>query len=121
MDVDKFSPSYRLICRFFKEIGLYKEFLDYQRYATSWEGVIQTNATNAFRVFGNSSITNWIKKNKHIYPKRNFYESFKLWVNVFYPLRYDDFTRDYYVREPSEDGCLINKNGKKITIEYEQG
>lgn len=119
MVADKHSEGYLLVCRFFKEIGLYREFLEYQRDAImirkGYNMPVPFDTVNPVKDLGNTTITHWMIVKKHITPYRNFIHSFKAWLQAFYPQKFDQWC-------PYDsiwlDSCSINIKRKKITINY---
>lgn len=104
---EKFSEGYKVLCRFFKEIGLYKEFIDFQRKETI---NIPVDTNNPVKALGNTSITYWIKKNKKIDFPYRLYEVFKLYLLELFPTLWQ-----MYGSKPVLNANLtINKEGKKI-------
>ena len=117
MGVDKHSREYLIVCRFFKEIGLYREFLEYQRDAMitrkGYNMPVPFNTVNPVKDLGNTVITNWMAVKKGIKPYRNFIHSFKAWLRAFYPQKFDQWCPYDSI---FEDSCSINIKRKKITI-----
>lgn len=111
-----FSKGYKLLCRFFKEIGLYKEFLDYQR---TQRQTVPVNTENPFIALGNTSITSWLQTVKRIYVKHKLYETFKLWVRELYPKEYERYHSPiiytYNLMNLSEED-IINKETRTIHL-----
>lgn len=122
MDASKYSDGYLLVCRFFKEIGLYHEFIEYQKDSMiirKWYNKPLPQYTdNPVKDLGETSITNWMIAHKGIKPYRNFIHSFKAWIRAFYPQRFKQWCPYDSIWD---DGCSINIKRKKITIRYEQG
>ena len=121
MAADKHSEGYLLVCRFFKEIGLYREFLEYQKCVMNcpkrYDRPVPFNTENPVKDLGNTRITHWMMVKKDIRPYRNFIHSFKLWLHVFYPQKFDQWCP---YDSLMSDACSINISRKKITIRYEK-
>ena len=121
MDVNKHSEGYLLICRFFKEIGLYREFLEYQKnmmvFPHGYDKPVPFNTVNPVKDLGNTAITHWMMVKKNIKPYRNLIHSFKAWLRAFYPQKFDQWCPYDSIWD---DGCSINIRRKKITIRYEK-
>ena len=109
------TEGYKLIVRFFKEIGLYNEFIAYNNSDKWYVSMFRPYEEDPLKNFGNTSITHWLKDNKGITVKSgNFFDYFKAWLYVFYP--------DYYIRDtkPQEEFLkAVDKEKKIIEIEYE--
>lgn len=109
------SEGYKIIVRFFKEIGLYNEFKDYcDAHKYSGEN-FNVNTDNPLRSFGGTSVSYWIESNKGIRTLYgNLFDHFKAWLYIFYPDLY------YYQDAPSSRMLdRIDKDKKTIKIEYE--
>lgn len=108
------TQGYKTIIRFFKEIKLYKEFLDYCNDSNKVNANFIPYEEDPLRNFGNTSISHWMEKNKRIKPKDgNFFDYFKAWLFVFYPELYK---RNF---EPSKAMLeRVDKNKRTINIEY---
>lgn len=79
-----FSREYKLICRFFKEAGLYKEFLEYQKCDIDSYHKIAIDTKEPVRELGESSITHFIEEKYSVRYLDKFYDVFKIWLNEFY-------------------------------------
>lgn len=114
MVVNNFSKQYKLLCRFFKHIGLYKEFLDYQRY--SYNFTVPFDTYNVLRDVGNTTITHWLKEKKKINVTPNIYVSFSLWLQAYYPELSRVLKNPIY----SDTSCKIDCDKKRITLKIEK-
>jgi hypothetical protein len=116
MAAKTFSYGYKLLCRFFKQIGFYYEFLEYQR-NTKYR-TIPFDSSNIIDDFGCSSITFWFIHEKNINFKVSLYFAFQKWLFVFYQEEYGAsivFTNNYF----NDDRlCVIDKDKKTIKLEY---
>lgn len=84
----EYSKGYQVIVRFFKEIGLYKEFKSYQTQSSFEYARIPEHATDPIFYFGRSGITQWIELHlgKEIcYYSYTLYYPFIAFVEAFYP------------------------------------
>ena len=101
MGAESVCDEYKIIVRFFKEIGLYKEFKEYchwcnKCYMGSYN--FKTWETNPLKNFGGTQITYWLDGNKGIKlkdSKFNLYDYFKAWLFAFYPNYYSDSGQPY--------------------------
>lgn len=107
----KFSEGYRILCRFFKEVKLYHEFIEYQNAHDAKK--IPINTKNPVKSLGNTSITNWFEVHKKLFIKSKIYEVFKLWLMELNPKLYDMYeTPPVYNAE-----AKIDKRGRTIKLE----
>ena len=96
MGAENICDEYKIIVRFFKEIGLYKEFKEYCHWCNKlYSGAysFKTWETNPIRNFGGTQITYWLGREKGIKLKNktlNLYDYFKAWIFTFYPNYYSD-------------------------------
>ena len=96
MGAENICDEYKIIVRFFKEIGLYKEFKEYCHWCiTCYMGSynFKTWETNPLKNFGGTQITYWLDSHKGIKLKDknfNLYDYFKAWLFTFYPKYYSD-------------------------------
>lgn len=96
MGAENICDEYKIIVRFFKEIGLYKEFKEYchwcdKCYMGSYN--FKTWETNPLKNFGGTQITYWLDSHKGIKLKDknfNLYDYFKAWIFTFYPTYYSE-------------------------------
>jgi len=112
----KYSRAYRIICRFFKELGLYKEFVEYQRGETHVGytcNSIPTDTITPVRAFGRTNLTLWFEDAKGIIIKPSLYEIFKVWIEEFYP-KHTDQPAFYY--EFHEKEYILDMPRKKIKL-----
>jgi hypothetical protein len=120
MGVKNISDEYKIIVRFFKEIGLYKEFKEYCHWCITCyvDGYynFKTWETRPLKNFGSTQITHWLESEKGIKLKGggfNLYDYFKAWLFTFYPNYYDVSI------EPYKDALkTINKEKRTIKIEF---
>lgn len=122
----KFSKEYKVICRFFKEIGLYHEFIIYQKEANKHFKfhcqTIPCNTHNLYEDFASSSITIWIEKVYGVTIMYSLYEVFIIWVREVYMHKFKCLFfpkppngHDAYVDDIVDD--IIDKKSRKIMIE----
>lgn len=124
----EFSKGYHVIVRFFKEIGLYHYFLEYQR--GGYKGILSNclfdkGTTDPIRTFARTGITFYIrgkggKLGKLPYNETLFYP-FIYFLECFYPEFYHStsYNISYYkdIRKKGEiPCCAIDIERKKITI-----
>lgn len=85
----EYSKGYKIICRFFKEIKLYKEFTTYQsdgeKYVRFKYAKIPFDTNDCFGSFGKSCITAWMEHTKNVTFDVSLLEMFKIWVKYNYP------------------------------------
>lgn len=120
MGAESVCDEYKIIVRFFKEIGLYKEFKEYCHWSiTCYVGGyydFKTWETNPLKNFGFTQITYWLNCHKGIKLKGsrfNLYDYFKAWLFTFYPNYYGDSGQPY------KDALkTINKEKRTIKIEF---
>ena len=120
MGASKYSDGYLLVCRFFKEIGLYHEFIEYQMECYNGDfnySPLPRYTNNPIKDLGSTGISYWMSVKKNKTPYRNFIYSFKAWLRAFYPQRFDQWCPYDSIYE---DACSINIRRKKITIRYEK-
>jgi hypothetical protein len=112
----KITKEYKIIVRFFKEIGLYKEFKDYNNEEDTVK--FHVDATDAITEFGKTSISHWLRRTRGIIViGGNLYDYFKAWLYAFYP---DLYPYLVYYNTPSEYFLKrVDKKKKIIKIEYE--
>jgi hypothetical protein len=116
MAAKTFSDGYKLLCRFFKQIGFYKEFLEYQR-NTKYR-TIPFNSSKIIDDLGCSSITHWFRHEKNIDFKIGLFYAFQKWLYVFYEEEYGAYIF-YPASFFKDDGsCVIDKDKKTIKLEY---
>lgn len=112
---EKFSKEYKCICRFFKEIGLYKEFLTYQREANEHVNfhceTVPCNTHKPYEALGHSAITSWIEKVKNVQFRYKLYDVFKVWVKEVKPNGIKPYT---FI--PNDMDYLIITPLKKIRV-----
>lgn len=123
MEKKYYSKAYRIICRFFKELGLYKEFVEYQQGETHVGypcNSIPTDTITPVRAFGRTSLTSWFEDAKGIIIKPSLYEIFKMWIAEFYPEHIDHsvfynplFEKEYVLDMPRKKIKLKNIIKKK--------
>ena len=123
----EFSKGYRVIAQFFKEIGLYYYFLEYQRggYKSMSSSCFDKDTTDPIRTFSQTSISFYIrgkgdKLGKLPYNETLFYP-FIYFLECFYPEFYHSTSYNicYYenIRKKGEiPCCAIDIERKKITI-----
>lgn len=91
MDVEYISDGYKIIVRFFKEIGLYREFKEYCHWCNMCKMDtynFKTYKRDPLSNFGDTQITRWLKDKRNIELKDknfNLYDYFKAWIFTFYP------------------------------------
>lgn len=122
------SEGYRIITQFFKEIGLYQYFLDYQMggYKDTSCAAFDVSTTDPIRAFSWSAITYYIRNIRKIrigdLPEgRTLLNPFIYFCECFY--------KDYYIttkyhsielykmhRDEGKIYCSIDIEKKKITI-----
>jgi len=117
----KFSKEYKVICRFFKEIGLYHEFIIYQKEANKYVNfncrTIPCNTHNIYEDFAHSRITTWIEMVYGVTIKGSLYEVFNTWVREVY-MR--EFKCPFFPKPPNGRAYaddIIDKQSRKIMIE----
>lgn len=94
MGAENICDEYKIIVRFFKEIGLYKEFKEHCHWciiSNMRAYNFKTWKTNPLMNFGSTQITYWLDGNKGIKlkdSKLNLYDYFEAWLFVFYPNYY---------------------------------
>lgn len=120
MGAENICDEYKIIVRFFKEIGLYKEFKEY----CHWCDKCYVGGTYSFKTwemsplrnFGGTQITFWLEGHKDIKLKNNrlnLFDYFKAWLFVFYPNYYDIGV------QPHKDALqTIDKEKRTIKIEF---
>lgn len=116
MAAKTFSDGYKLLCRFFKLIGFYKEFLDYQK-NTKYR-TIPFDSSNIIDDFGCSSLSFWFRYEKKIDFKIGLFHAFQIWLFVFYQEEYGAsiiYPASYFKYDGS---CVIDKDKKTIKLEY---
>ena len=119
--MEKYSEGYRLLCRFFKEIRLYNEFIEYQKTHMD-RGHISPTTDNILRSLGETQFSHWIKYVKGKSVSANFFFIFRYWLMKFHP----KFIQGDYSPMPEEgwypsyfgSPCNLDVEGKKITINY---
>ncbi len=116
MAAKTFSDGYKLLCRFFKQIGFYHEFLEYQR-NTKYYRTIPFDSSSIIVDFGCSSITHWFKHEKNIDFKIGLYYAFRKWLNVFYQEKYGN-NIIYPHSNKDDDSCIIDRDKKTIKLKY---
>lgn len=117
MAAKTFSDGYKLLCRFFKQIGFYHEFLEYQR-NTKYR-TIPFDSSNIIDDFGCSSISFWFMHEKNINFKVGLYYAFQKWLFVFYQEEYGAVIRYHPTSYFNDDGlCVIDKDKKTIKLKY---
>ena len=122
MGASKYSEGYMLVCRFFKEIKLYREFIEYQMECYNGDfdySPLPRYTNNPIKDLGNTGISYWMKVKKNKTPYRNFIRSFEAWLKAFYPHKFKEWC-PYSPYSIYEDACSINIRRKKITIRYEK-
>ena len=106
----EYSKGYKIICRFFKEIKLYKEFTTYQRNGEKYVRFkctkIPFDTNDCFGSFGKTCITAWMEDVKNVTFEVSLLEMFRIWVKYNYPHIYPDFFNFSEMQ--------LNENGKKI-------
>ena len=119
MGAENICDEYKIIVRFFKEIGLYREFKEYCHWCnTCYRGGcnFRTYKMNPLENFGCTQITYWLDGNKGIKlkdSKFNLYDYFKAWLFVFYPNYYGNNGKPY------EDALkTIDIEKRTIKIEF---
>jgi hypothetical protein len=125
VESQKYSEGYRIITQFFKCIGLYNDFLEYQRDTSGCYRSFDTKTKDPIKEFGVTSISMYMRsKNKTIYlPESNhtLYYVFIYFVKTFYPSVFDSTNalmltwQDYYEgynRVP----CIIDRERKTIKL-----
>jgi hypothetical protein len=119
MDVEYISDGYKIIVRFFKEIGLYREFKEYCHWCNKCKMDtynFKTYKQAPLSNFGSTKITRWLKNERNIELKDknlNLYEYFKAWIFTFYPNYYDVNVQPY-----KNALKTINKEKRTIKIEF---
>lgn len=115
--------GYKLIVRYFKEVGFYEEFKEYCN--TSYVGGrrchrnFREDEIDPLKNFGCTSISNWVENTKGIrFTSGNLYDHFKAWLFVFYPEFYPKDS-PYCCGNPSTKVLEhIDKDKRTVKIEY---
>ena len=121
MGAKRFMTSgYKLIVRFFKEVGFYKEFLGYCKDPKRIHANFYDYEEDPLKNFGSTSISNWIEQTKGIrFTNGNLYDHFRAWLFVFYPESYPKHS-PYCCGNPSSKLLEhIDKDKRTVKIEYE--
>lgn len=121
------TKEYKLIVRFFKEVGFYnefKEYCDHCRHDITDDMPFLENKENPIENLGSTSISHWMECKKGINLKHgNFYDHFRCWLFVFYPSysqRYDRLS-DYFMKHTYDIiSNYIDKEKRTMKIEYEK-
>ena len=118
MGAENICDEYKIIVRFFKEIGLYREFKEYCHWCiTCYRGGynFKTWETNPLKNFGGTQITYWLESHKGIKLKDknfNLFDYFKAWIFMFYPNYYSE---PYPYKDVLK---TVNKEKRTIKIEF---
>ena len=126
VESQKYSEGYRIITQFFKCIGLYNDFLEYQRDSSDLYMRFNVKAKDPIKDFGDTSISRYLRSKKHktIYLPESchtLYYVFIYFVKTFYPSVFDNTNdlmltwQDYYEgynRVP----CIIDREKKTIKL-----
>ena len=124
----EYSKGYRVIVRFFKEIGLYHYFLEYQRggyKCTLSSCLFDKDTTDPIRTFARTCITFYIRekggKLGRLPNNETLFHPFIYFLERFYPEFYHStsYSIRYYkdIRKKGEiPYCAIDIEKKKITI-----
>lgn len=85
--MEKYSKGYKVLCRFFKECGVYHDFIKYQRegekYASFACVKIPATSYDIVGDLGRTSFTAWLERiHKRSY--MTFYDLFKAWLYVYH-------------------------------------
>ena len=122
----KYSEGYRIITQFFKCIGLYNDFLEYQRDSSDLYREFNVKTKDPIKEFGVTSISMYLRNKKHkgVYlpeSSHTLYYVFIYFVKTFYPSVFDSTNalmltwQDYYEgynRVP----CIIDREKKTIRL-----
>lgn len=120
------SEGYRIITQFFKCIGLYQYFLDYQRDNSSVYRSFDIKTKDPIKEFGAASISMYLRSKKHktIYlpnSSHTLYYVFIYFVKTFYPSVFDSTNalmltwQDYYEGH-NRVPCIIDREKKTIKL-----
>lgn len=124
----EYSKGYRVIVQFFKEIGLYHYFLEYQRggYKSMFSKcVFEKDTTDPIRTFARTGISFYIRgkggKLGKLPSNETLFYPFIYFLECFYPEFYHSTTYDmhYYenIRAKGETPyCTIDIERRKIII-----
>ena len=99
----EYSKGYQVIVRFFKEIGLLKEFILYQTTSSDGYTKVRTDTVDPIGSFGVTGITNWLGTNQN---KKIFIDS----TTLFYP--FVSFVETFYPEFMETKGVLLNYKEK---------
>lgn len=115
--MEKYSVGYRLLCRFFKECGIYHDFIKYQREGEKYVSFrcrkVPVTSDNIVADFGNTCFTSWMEV-IHRQRFKTFYELFKAWLYFYYPkLNIDKNCISFEYRKIIIDA---KKNGEKLKL-----
>lgn len=108
------TEGFKLIMRFFKEFGCYKEFKRFINEAPPYDNISQTDKDPLYAL-GNSAVTYWMGLHCHTIPEgtAKFYDYFKAWLYTFYPESFDEHA--YGIPSNSLLEC-IDKEKRKINV-----
>ena len=120
-EVKTFSEGYKVICRFFKKIGLYREFLDYQYSKDSlckYVIKIPTNTIDPIADFAKTSISYYLFFKKRICPTLHLYPYFIIFCQHFYPEFYEKSDKDFnnVMGDIKQYDFVVDKDNKVFII-----
>lgn len=92
----KWSEGYRILTRFFKEIGLYKEFKIYQQQTGKLWVRIPETSEDILEDYAKSNISHFIRVKFNKFPKYHILETLVHFVKEFYP---NHFESSHYSRK----------------------
>lgn len=120
-EVKTFSEGYKVICRFFKKIGFYREFLDYQYSKGSFFDFINkipTNTTDPIAAFAKSSISYYLIFKKRARPTFRLYPYFIIFCQHFYPEFYEKTRKNFnnVMLDITQNDVVVDKDNKVFII-----
>lgn len=117
----EYSKGYQVIVRFFKEIGLLKEFILYQTTSSDGYTKVRTDTVDPIGSFGVTGITNWLgtNQNKKIFiDSTTLFYPFISFVETFYPefMETKSVLLNYKEKYRNNPPWYINKEEKRIRL-----
>ena len=119
----KYSIGYQALCRFFKEIGFYHEFINYQKdgekYVDFKCAKIPFDTENVVKSLGKTSITSWMECTKSLRFRYTLHVLFIVWLKEIYnqPSIFDKDYDDMYLRIDGQSiHAIVDYNKKRIKI-----
>lgn len=89
------SFEFRVVCKFFKKIGYFKKFIEYQENnQRKYYNKIPAKTKNPLGDFGRTSLTSFIDNDTYL-RGTTLFELFRYWLTAYHPQLFISFCKPY--------------------------